>query len=194
MGSEMCIRDRRIDADFACPIGELMIMFIPDFLTSKQHLRQPAFEPSQSRLADIARLLECKQKPRVAVTWRGGSKVNGKIRSMPLETLMKGLPQDADIDLISLQYDGEHEQEVRDYGDTRLALSGLNNRTDLEGVFSLLRCCDAVLTVDNAVAHFAAAMGIPTAVIVPAGQVQFRWKNESMRTVSYTHLTLPTKA
>ena len=173
--------EERIDADFACPMGELMIMFMPDFLTSKQHLRQPAFEPSQSRLADIARLLEGKQKPRVAVTWRGGSKVNGKIRSMPLETLMKGLPQDADIDLISLQYDGEHEQEVRDYGDARLALSGLNNRTDLEGVFSLLRCCDAVLTVDNAVAHFAAAMGTPTAVVVPAGQVQFRWKNQSMR-------------
>ena len=171
-----------IDADFACPMGELMIMFMPDLLSSKQHLRQPAFEPSQSRFAEIGRLLEGKKKLRVAVTWRGGgSKVNGKIRSMPLETLMKGLPQDADIDLISLQYDGEHEQEVRDYGDARLALSGLNNRTDLEGVFSLLRCCDAVLTFDNAVAHFAAAMGTPTADMVPAGQVQFRWKNESMR-------------
>jgi tetratricopeptide (TPR) repeat protein len=171
-----------IDADFACPMGELMIMFMPDLLSSKQHLRQPAFEPSQSRFAEIGRLLEGKKKLRVAVTWRGGgSKVNGKIRSMPLETLMRGLPQNADVDLISLQYDGEHEQEVRDYGDTRLALSGLNNRTDLEGVFSLLRCCDAVLTVDNAVAHFAAAMGTPTAVVVPAGQVQFRWKNQSMR-------------
>ena len=171
-----------IDADFACPMGELMIMFMPDLLSSNQHLRQPAFEPSQSRFSEISRLLEGKQKPRVAVTWRGGgSKVNGKIRSMPLDTLMKGLPQDADIDLVSLQYDGEHEQEVRDHGDTRLALSGLNNRADLEGVFSLLRCCDAVLTVDNAVAHFAAAMGTPTAVIVPAGQVQFRWKNENMR-------------
>jgi hypothetical protein len=38
-----------------------------------------------------------------------------------------------------------------------------------------------VLTVDNAVAHFAAALGVPTIVLVPAGQIQYRWKNEDMR-------------
>ena len=39
--------EEAIEADFACPMGDLMIMFMPDLLISKQHLRQPAFEPSQ---------------------------------------------------------------------------------------------------------------------------------------------------
>jgi hypothetical protein len=170
-----------ITADFACPMGDLMVMFLPKLLESKHSFRHPPFLPKKERLNDISRLLWGKKRPRIAISWRGGSGVNGKIRSMPLFELMGGLPQGSEVDLISLQYDGEHEKEVRDHGDTRLALSGLDNRNDLEGIFCLLKCCDAVLTVDNAVAHFAAAMGIPTAVLVPAGQVQFRWKNEKLR-------------
>ena len=57
----------------------------------------------------------------------------------------------------------------------------LNNRFDLEGVFALIKCCDAVITVDNAVAHFAAALGVPVAVLVPAAQTQYRWKNQSIQ-------------
>ncbi|MDG0992116.1 MAG: glycosyltransferase family 9 protein, partial [Luminiphilus sp.] len=173
--------EAEIEADFACPMGDLMVLFLKNLIESKSKFRQPTFDPSPQRFEEISRLLAVKRRPRVAITWRGGTSVNGRIRSIPLSELMGGLPQDAEIDLISLQYDAEHEQEVRDYGDTRLALSGLNNRVDLEGVFCLLRCCDVVLTVDNAVAHFAAALGVPTIVLVPAGQIQYRWKNEDMR-------------
>lgn len=170
-----------VSADFACPMGDLMVMFMPQLLRSSRQLLQPAFEPQEERLAEISRLLKGKNKPRIAITWRGGTKVNGKIRSMPLSVLMSGVPEDADLEIISLQYDEDEELDVRELGDRRVALSGLNNRSDLEGVFCLLRCCDAVVTVDNAVAHFAAAIGVPTAVLVPAGQIQFRWKNEAMR-------------
>jgi ADP-heptose:LPS heptosyltransferase len=45
----------------------------------------------------------------------------------------------------------------------------------------LIRCCDAVITIDNAVAHFAAALGVPVAVLVPAAQTQYRWKNQSIK-------------
>ena len=100
---------------------------------------------------------------------------------MELADLMRGLPSEADVDVISLQYDEDHEQEVKELGDRRVALSGLNNRADLEGVFALIRCCDAVITVDNAVAHFATALGVPTGVLIPAAQVQFRWKNPAMK-------------
>jgi ADP-heptose:LPS heptosyltransferase len=38
-----------------------------------------------------------------------------------------------------------------------------------------------VITVDNAVAHFAAALGVPVAVLIPAAQIQFRWKQPAIR-------------
>ena len=167
--------------DYVCPMGRLMEMWLPSLIENKHQFHQPIIEPDPSRLAKIKDLLAHKSKPRVAITWRGGANVNGQIRSMELAQLVAGLPDDASIDVISLQYDGDHEQEVIDLGDRRVALSGLNNRWDLEGVFALLRCCDAVLTVDNAVAHFATALGIPTAVLIPAAQVQFRWKNPDLK-------------
>ena len=38
-----------------------------------------------------------------------------------------------------------------------------------------------MITVDNAVAHFAAALGVPVAVLIPAAQIQFRWKHSGMK-------------
>ena len=167
--------------DFACPMGDLMVMFLPEHIRSGHQIRQPILAPDPERLQNISALLEGKSKPRVAITWRGGTGVNGQIRSMGLGELLAGLPEGEDIDVLSLQYGDDDEKEVIEFGDRRVALSGLNNRWDLEGVFALLRCCDAVITVDNAVAHFAAALGVPTAVVIPAAQIQFRWKNQGMR-------------
>lgn len=171
--------------DYACPMGDLMVLFMPEMIRTGHQIRQPILLADSDRLQSFRGLLEGKVKPRIAITWRGGRDVHGKIRSMELQDLLAGLPQDMDVDIISLQYTEGHEQEVIDLGDSRVALSGLNNRLDLEGVFALLRCCDAVVTVDNAVAHFAAAIGIPTAVLIPAAQTQFRWKNEHMKNLLF---------
>lgn len=173
------------ESDFSCPMGDLMVLFLPEMLATDHHISQPIFNPDPKRHQQIATILKNKTKPRVAISWRGGANVNGLIRSMTLAELMAGFPSDSDINLISLQYDDEAEQDVIEYGDRRVELSGLDNKGDLEGVFALLRCCDAVVTVDNAVAHFGAALGIPTAVLLPASQIQFRWKNTLMKNLLF---------
>ena len=167
--------------DYACPMGDLMTLFLPDLLEQDQAFKQPMINPDTRRFEQISQLLANKTKPRIAISWRGGSDANGKIRSMELSDLLSGLPPDTQVEIISLQYDEGHEQEVIAHGDRRVAFSGLNNRSDLEGVFALIKCCDAVITVDNAVAHFAAALGVPMAVLVPAAQTQYRWKNQSIK-------------
>jgi tetratricopeptide (TPR) repeat protein len=172
-------------SDFSCPMGQLMVLFLPEMLATNQHISQPIFDPDPQRYQQIADLLKNKTKPRVAISWRGGAHVNGLIRSMTLAELMESFPSDCDVSLISLQYDDNAEQDVIEYGDRRVELSGLDNRGDLEGVFALLRCCDAVVTVDNAVAHFGAALGIPTAVLLPASQIQFRWRNPAMKNLLF---------
>ena len=167
--------------EYACPIGDLMIHFLPDLLAQGHEFSQPIIEPDTRRFEQIAQLMAIKDKPRIAISWRGGKDANGEIRSMQLASLMSGLRATAEVEVISLQYDEGHEQEVIAYGDRRVALSGLNNRFDLEGVFSLIKCCDAVVTVDNAVAHFSAALGVPTAVLIPAAQTQYRWKQPEIK-------------
>lgn len=169
------------DADLVCPMGRLMELFLPELIDKQGKFSHPIFTPEPKRFEQVQSILSEKSNPRVAITWRGGSKTNGLIRSMEIREILSGIPDDFPIDVLSLQYDGEHEREVIDHGDSRVALSGLDNRWDLEGVFALLKCCDAVVTVDNAVAHFACALGVPTAVLIPAAQVQFRWKNQQMK-------------
>ena len=168
--------------DYVCPLGDLMVLFLPDLLEKGHVFEQPLIAPDAARYNKISQLLAKSERPRVAVSWRGGgANANGKIRSMLLDELMLGLPAASDVEVISLQYDENYEKEIMMNGDRRVALSGLNNRYDLEGVFALISCCDAVITVDNAVAHFAAALGVPVAVLIPAAQTQFRWKQSAIR-------------
>jgi ADP-heptose:LPS heptosyltransferase len=166
--------------EYSCPIGDLMVLFLPDLLSRGQMFQHPIIKPDDARHQEISKLLSQKERPRIAISWRGGSGANGKIRSMLLDTLMSGVPEGRDVEVISLQYDENNEKEIIMNGDRRVTFSGLNNRDDLEGVFALISCCDAVLTVDNAVAHFAAAVGVPVAVLIPAAQTQFRWKHLGM--------------
>ena len=176
--------------DYACPLGDLMMLFLPDLLSTGQVFDQPVIKPDATRHQKISQLLAKKERPRIAISWRGGSDANGEIRSMLLETLMSGLPAESDVEVISLQYDENYEKEIIMNGDRRVNFSGLNNRFDLEGVFALMSCCDAVITVDNAVAHFAAALGVPVAVLIPAAQIQFRWKQSAMRQLLFPSASL----
>jgi ADP-heptose:LPS heptosyltransferase len=176
--------------EYACPLGDLMVHFLPDLLAKGHKFNQPIIEPDAIRFDQISQLMANKDKPRIAISWRGGKDANGEIRSMQLAELMSGLPVAAEVEIISLQYDEGHEQEVITHGDRRVAFSGLNNRFDLEGVFALIRCCDAVITVDNAVAHFSAALGVPAAVLIPAAQTQYRWKQPEIKQLLFPSASL----
>ena len=176
--------------DYACPTGDLFIHFLPSLLASGERVKQPLFRPDPVRLQKILAILGTKTRPRVGISWRGGGQANGEIRSLELSKFMAGLDEHAEIDIISFQYDKDHQKEVLEYGDRRVALSGLNNRDDLEGVFCLLSQCDVVITVDNAVAHFSALMGVPTIVLIPAGQTQFRWKSPHIKNLIFPRVKL----
>lgn len=167
--------------DYAAPNGALMPLFLDALKAAPDTIKHPLLVPNSARLAVVKELLGERKKPLIGVCWRGGAGVNGKVRSLSLDKLMSGLPDEADVMLTSLQYSGSPGEEIKTLGDSRLALSGLNNRDDLDGVFALLSCCDAVLTIDNAVAHFACALGKPVHILIPAGQAQFRWKNAELR-------------
>jgi tetratricopeptide (TPR) repeat protein len=178
------------NTDYACPAGDLFTLFLQELVNEQYEFAQPLISCSEQRLAEIKRLLPPSEKPRIGISWRGGQGIHGKIRSLDLPSFMHGLGDDQVVEIISFQYDEGHEDAVIAHGDRRIALSGLNNRQDLQGVISLLSQCDAVITIDNSVAHLAAAVGVPTFVLIPAGQVQFRWKNADIKNLCFPNVTL----
>ena len=178
------------NTDYACPAGDLFVLFFEELVEKQYAFTQPLISCPEQRLEEIKRLLPPSEKPRIGISWRGGQGVHGKIRSLDLAAFMHGLSDDQAVEIISLQYDEGHEDAVIAHGDRRIALSGLNNRHDLQGVISLLSQCDAVITIDNSVAHLAAAIDAPTFVLIPAGQVQFRWKNADIKNLCFPNVTL----
>ncbi len=177
-------------ADFVCPAGDLMRLFTCDLLASDSKLSLPYIRPKQNRLLEVNRLLKSRPKKRVCISWRGGRKTNGKIRSLELEEFMSAAPTSDDWEFVSLQFDEGSDDEIRSMGDRRVTFSGLNNKDDIEGVCALIAACDCVISVDNTVAHLAAALGVSTHVVVPAGQTQFRWKNENLKRLLFDHVNL----
>jgi tetratricopeptide (TPR) repeat protein len=171
--------------DYTCPSGDLFQLFASDVLEAVKILDYPLINASHDRMQSVSNVLGNKTKPRIGISWRGGKNVSGNIRSMSLDVLLNGLPGELDIDVVSLQYTDGHEEEVISHGDRRVAHSGLNNRDDLDGILALIGRCDAVITVDNTVAHLAATVGCPTLVLIPAAQTQYRWKNEDFRTTFF---------
>ena len=106
-------------------------------------------------------------KGRVGISWRGAQ---GSYR---LEEFQKLYPE-----AIGLQYDLAWDEEVE--------TPELDLRNDIEGLFGLLMNLERVVTVSTSVAHFAAALGVKTDVILaPLNGIRknllpFKWWCEPM--------------
>jgi ADP-heptose:LPS heptosyltransferase len=93
---------------------------------------------------------------------------------------------------VNLQY-GVSEEEIEEaYERVGVRLErceGLDEREDLEGLAALMELCEEVVTVGNATAHLAGALGRPTRVMLPyvAG---WRWMNEGRESVWYESVRL----
>ena len=184
--------DPKDQCDTALYMGQLMKLFLRAQLQSphppRNIIRDYPFERTD-RLPGAGG--EPKHRPMIGISWRGGAdSLDAQMRSMSLPTLVSGLGEKAGALFVSLQYDEQHLDEVNALGDFAVVNSGIDNRGDLASTLALVRDLDAVVTVDNSVAHFAAAMGVPTALLLPEGRVQFRWLNEDIRQCFFPSVTL----
>lgn len=86
-------------------------------------------------------------KGRVGISWRG------QHGSYPLEDFKKLYPN-----AVGLQYDLAWDEEVE--------RPEIDLRDDLEGIFGILSNLDRLVTVSTSIAHFAAALGVKTDLII----------------------------
>jgi hypothetical protein len=129
----------------------------------------------------------------IGLSWKSAAPETGAARSLGLEELVSALSVSGQkIRFVNLQY-GDVESDLRGVRE-RLGVevyseSEVDNREDLEGLAGLIEACDEVVSVGNATAHLAGALGKRTYVLLPyvAG---WRWLHEGERCPWYDSVTL----
>jgi hypothetical protein len=166
----------QLTADVKCPAGSL-----PRWLR-----RNEAEFPKQDRLllADPAtteawrqRLATLGTAAKVGISWRTGETALDHTRRGTQLQQWKPLLAMPDIQWINLQ-SGDCRQELADASvpgkSSMHDWPEKNQHYDLNGLAAKLAALDLVVTVDNTVAHLAAAVGTPTWILLPE-PASWRW-------------------
>lgn len=102
----------------------------------------------------------------VGISWKSDRSLVPNRKNVPLRQWQPVLGRD-DVAAVCLQYDTlpEELEAARAAGWTVLD-PGFDTRDDLEGLAAGVAACDLVVTISNATAHFAGAVGTPAWVMV----------------------------
>ena len=154
--------------DLHCPICSLPLAFgtrLDSIPSGTSYLPRPPASRVLAWEGRLDSLVGPRKKLRVGLVWSGNPvHKNDHNRSSSLPAFLKLL--DCDATFVSLQKDPRADdvavlQERRDIIDVTADL------TDFAETAALVSCLDLVITVDTSVAHLAAALGIPTWVLLP---------------------------
>lgn len=156
--------------DLHCPLMSLPFAIGTELATIPASERYLDSDPArratwEGRLADTRR-------PRVGLAWSGNlDNVRDRKRSIPLATLLRHLPDG--YEYVSLQKDVRDADAatLEQHTDIRHLGERLGDFADTAAVCDL---CDAIVSVDTALAHLAGALGRPT--LIPVSHVpDWRW-------------------
>jgi tetratricopeptide (TPR) repeat protein len=165
-------RSPHSDFDFHLPAGSLMRHFRP---TLESFNRSGAYiKPDPARVAKFQkRLAPYKEDYRlIGICWRSGKL--DPVRNLSYTTLgeWEEVLQTPGFKFVNLQY-GECEAELKaaeeKYGIEILRWPDLNLRNDLDDIFALMTCLDAVASVQTAVLTMAGCADVPSAGVKAGG-------------------------
>ena len=112
----------------------------------------------------------------IGVSWRSSNPETGAGRSLPLWELAQVLGGEGRR-LVNLQY-GSVQEEIAEAqarcGIRVEQVPGVDCQNDLDGLAALIMACDEVVSIGNATAHLAGALGQKTTVLLPYSP-SWRW-------------------
>lgn len=135
-----------------------------------QHNQFGWLKPDKDRVRNISQCMG-QDKLRVGLSWASPRSKDSLKKSMPIDALKDIIDMDG-VQTYSLQYGLTQEQIVYINNTKKHMITGLWSELmddDLEGLIAKISCCDVVVTISNATAHLAGALGIPCIVMVPVG-------------------------
>ena len=136
--------------------------------TSPYLVADPAVQASiRARYADGRKL--------IGLAWHTRNKKTERIRSIDL-SLLAPLFTRLDVRWISLQY-GDHDKLERQAAaaDASILIDPeVDQLSNVDGFAAQVAAMDLVITIDNSTAHLAAALGVPTWVLLPFAP-DWRW-------------------
>ena len=125
------------------------------------------------------------------VSWMSKNQKNGFKRSIELFRFMEPMI-DKGYKFINLQY-GVNTQDYSEFNkmhpDILINLNELDIMKDIDGLASLIKNCNLVVTIDNSTAHLAGALGVPTWLLLPYS-AEWRWGEESEKSIWYQSIRL----
>ncbi|HTU26652.1 MAG TPA: tetratricopeptide repeat protein [Pirellulales bacterium] len=171
--------------DVQAPIGDLprYLRLSPGSFPQRKsflHANPTRVEYWRQRLAALGR------GAKIGIDWRAGANAHDRLRrSIPLE-LWRPLLRSNNAQFVVLA-SGDTREEVaacRLAGVTLHAFAEINPRDNLDEAAALIGALDLVVTVGNASAHLAGALGVPTWALLPRFQ-GWDWPLESEETLWY---------
>jgi tetratricopeptide (TPR) repeat protein len=155
------------------PVGDLAALLRPDAAAFTQ-------QPAAYLKADPARRAEFRAryadqnyaeggKLLVGLSWASRNRSAGRYKSLALAD-MAPLLREADTSFISLQYGASVEDIEALRRDTGLAVRhdpAVDPLVDIDAQAAQIAALDLVVTVSTAAAHLAAALGVPTLILLP---------------------------
>jgi tetratricopeptide (TPR) repeat protein len=151
-----------------CPVGDLAALLRPDAAAFAQHPvaylkpdpeRRAMF---RARYAEPGRLL-------VGLSWASRNRIAGRRKSLSLAA-MAPILREPNCSFVSLQYGGGTEDIEALRRETGLSLrqdAEVDPLRDIDAQAAQIAALDLVVTVSTAAAHLAAALGVPTLILLP---------------------------
>ena len=164
--------------DYNLPLGDLFTYFydrMPEI--DYPYLRIPIGE-------NIKAISEkYRNKELVGISWRSLNPDYIKQRSVAVDRVCKGLNPDKTA-LVNLQpsFLDKEIQQLENIGFS--VISEFDNKSNIKAVLQLISICKRVVTIDNAVVHFAGALGVDTSLLI-IDDLTWRWGTNFKRSDLY---------
>jgi len=179
------LRDPAITRQFG--LGRLPSLFLSDATAFGDGA---AFLVPDPVRRDAARRVLGGDKPIIGLAWASGRSPAAARKNIPIAAL-RPLLTSLSARFVVLQYEpaAEDMAELRSWGIDLADCPDLDPMTDLEGFAATIAACDHVVTISNATAHFAGALGVPTTVLLSACPL-WHWFTETSTSPWYSSLKL----
>ena len=130
--------------------------------------------PDNTRAAALRERVASDGRVVIGLSWKTRGRKFASARSARLLDFASvlRLPNCRFIDLQYGDTRAEREAAARQLGVHVEQLGDVDNSDDIEGLAALVAACDVVVTVSNATAHLAGALGRPTWVFAPHGETR----------------------